>query len=131
MVDDKETEMRHFDMNEIEKAEKKARKKGKRHGKDKGSGGDQPMIDDFDVDTQDPRFARLYESHEFAIDPTNPKYKGTKGMKKLLDEGRNRRKNMSADDSAENNAKRNERLLEAIGNETDIKKLVEKVRKRK
>ena len=131
MVDDKETEMRHFDMNEIEKAEKKARKKGKRHGKDKGSGGDQPMIDDFDVDTQDPRFARLYESHEFAIDPTNPKYKGTKGMKKLLDEGRNRRKNMSADDSAENNAKRNERLLEAIGDETDIKKLVEKVRKRK
>lgn len=134
MVDDKETEMRHFDMNEIEKAEKKAKKKSKKHMKDKGDRGDHLVIDSFDVDTQDPRFARLYESHEFAIDPTNPRFKGTKGMKKLLDEGRKRRKNNGADDSAEDASNNKQRQPKAVDNDTgdvDVRKLVDKVKKKK
>lgn len=31
--------------------------------------------DDFTVDTADPRFQALYESHQYAVDPTNPQYK--------------------------------------------------------
>lgn len=134
MVDDKETEMRHFDMDEIEKAEKKARKKDKKHRKDKGDGRVQLMADNFDVDTQDPRFAKLYESHEFAIDPTDPKFKDTKGMKKLLEEGRNRRKNKSTDDSVTYTANDKQRQQKAVAEDNgdlDIKRLVEKVKKRK
>ncbi|TPR04950.1 Myb-like DNA-binding domain family protein [Aspergillus niger] len=48
--------------------------------------------DDFEMEVTDPRFARLYESHEFAIDPTNPRFKATSGMKALLEEGRKRRR---------------------------------------
>lgn len=89
--------IRHFDMKEIERAEKQARKKGKKNKKDKnktaknGAAAEIEGDDDFKVDTTDPRFGRLFSSHEYAIDPTNPKFKGTKGMKALLEEGRKRK----------------------------------------
>ncbi|KAH8696111.1 hypothetical protein BGW36DRAFT_321010 [Talaromyces proteolyticus] len=91
MVDDTSTGMKHFDMNEIEKAEKRARKKGKK-GKNKQTDEQAAGADDFQMDTTDPRFTNLYDSHEFAIDPTNPKFKATSGMKALLEESRKRRR---------------------------------------
>ncbi|GAB7346906.1 hypothetical protein MBLNU459_g1979t1 [Dothideomycetes sp. NU459] len=104
MVDDKESNMRHFDMNEIAKAEKMAKRKGKKGAKTKKNGDDgeekEVQGQDFRMETQDPRFARLFESHEFAIDPTNPKFKGTAGMKALLEEGRKKRKNRPDEDDA-------------------------------
>lgn len=42
--------------------------------------------DDFDVDEGDPRFAALYESALFSIEPSDPMFKRTKGMEKLIDE---------------------------------------------
>ena len=45
-------------------------------------------VDDYKIDVSDPRFAALYESHEYAIDPTNARFKGTRGMRALLEEGR-------------------------------------------
>ncbi|KAF7717728.1 Uncharacterized protein PECH_007675 [Penicillium ucsense] len=89
MLDDEKAKIQHFDMNEIEKAEKQARRKGK--AKAKGKNKEITVQDDFNVDVNDPRFSRLFESHEFAIDPTNPRFKATSGMKALLDEGRKRR----------------------------------------
>ncbi|KAH7130388.1 hypothetical protein B0J11DRAFT_557485 [Dendryphion nanum] len=89
MADDDGNGMQHFDMNEISKAEK-AKKKGKKGKKSKEPV--EVVEDDFNVDTQDPRFGKLFESHEFAIDPTNPRFKETKGMKALLEEGRRKRK---------------------------------------
>ncbi|PLB50410.1 hypothetical protein P170DRAFT_381062 [Aspergillus steynii IBT 23096] len=89
MMDDENKGMQHFDMNAIEKAEKQAGKKKKGKGKGKQA----PEVkDDFQMEVSDPRFSRLFESHEFAIDPTNPRFKGTSGMKALLDEGRKRRR---------------------------------------
>ncbi|KAJ5972548.1 uncharacterized protein N7479_002466 [Penicillium vulpinum] len=89
MVDDEKINIKHFDMTEIEKAEKQARKKGK--GK-KGKKVEPALTDDFEVNVSDPRFSRLYDTHDFAIDPTNPRFKPTSGMKALLDEGRKRRR---------------------------------------
>lgn len=83
--------VRHFDMREIEKAEKAARRKGKGKKGKKAADGEQ-VTDDFKVEAQDPRFAALFENHEYAIDPTNPRYKKTEGMKTLLEEGRKKRK---------------------------------------
>jgi hypothetical protein len=80
---------KHFDMREIEKAEKRARRKGKKGKKGKDDGGEE---DTFTVETEDPRFAALFERNEYAIDPTNPKFKKTKGMQRLLEEGRKKRK---------------------------------------
>ncbi|KAL6248501.1 pre-rRNA-processing protein esf1 [Rhinocladiella similis] len=130
------TRIRHFDMKEIERAEKQARKKGKKAHK-RNKQGDQTgaVDDDFKLDTSDPRFARLFSSHEYAIDPTNPKFKGTKGMKALLEEGRNRKQGKnkgygSLESTGE--VRRKEKgaaAAAASSSEADVKSLVEKIKK--
>lgn len=130
MVDDKSAGMSHFDMNEIEKAEKKARKKGKK-GKSKQE--QEPVAgDDFQVDVADPRFASLYESHEYAIDPTNPKFKATSGMKALLEEGRKRRRVGGVDDDVPTETlkkqKKTSSKLHDAAEDVDLKKLVARVK---
>jgi hypothetical protein len=137
MVDDQNTGVKHFDMNEIEKAEKRARKKGK---KGKGKSGQDPdnngvAGEDFQIDVSDPRFARLYDSHEFAIDPTNPKFKGTSGMKALLEEGRKRRRvgeDADEDEPAERGKKQKKGSTKkhdkADDDDLDLKKLVARVK---
>lgn len=97
--DDAETgaeHLDHFDMNEILRAEKQAKKKGKGKGKGKSketaaekSGA---LQKDFEMDVGDARFAAVFDSHEYAIDPSNPKFKGSEGMKKILEEGRRKRR---------------------------------------
>lgn len=80
----------HFDMKEIARLEKqkgKKKKKGKKAREDQGG-----LQENFDMDVEDTRFKAVFESHEFAIDPSNPKFKATSGMKKLLEEGRKKRK---------------------------------------
>ncbi|EHK45936.1 hypothetical protein TRIATDRAFT_292179 [Trichoderma atroviride IMI 206040] len=79
----------HFDMNEILKAEKQKGKKKKYQKKTKAEVG---LQEDFKMDVKDDRFKAVFDSHEFAIDPSNPKFKATEGMKKLLEEGRKKRK---------------------------------------
>ncbi len=91
MVDDERADVAHFDMNEIQRAEKRAKKKGKKVKKGKESEL-QAKQEGFEMDVQDPRFSRLFENHEYAIDPTNPRFKGTEGMKALLEEGRKKRR---------------------------------------
>jgi len=84
----------HFDMAEIKKAEKAKTKKGKK-GKKTKQGQEETKTDtlqDFEMDVKDPRFASVFESHEYAIDPSNPKFSGTEGMKQLLEEGRRKRR---------------------------------------
>jgi hypothetical protein len=104
MVDDEDSKLRHFDMNEIAKAEK-IKKKGK---KAKKSLQKEIPEDDFKMETNDPRFAKLYESHDFAIDPTNPRFKGTAGMKALLEEGRKKRKRGKDEEPDQKRVKKSE-----------------------
>ena len=127
MAGDEESRMRHFDMREIQKAEKAAKLKGKLKKK-KERKGDIPMQkeDGFEMNTQDPRFSRLFESHEFAIDPTNPKYKKTEGMKKLMEEGR--RKRERGDVGAAIEKEKEKKRVRSGGDE--LQGLVEKMKKR-
>lgn len=87
---------RHFNIEEIEKAEKRKNKKGKKgKGKKIEVGKEVEGGDGFDVaEVQgDGRFAGLFAGdHEFAIDPNNPRFRKTKGMKALLEEGRRKRR---------------------------------------
>ena len=97
MVDDKNgsKEMQHFDINEIAKAEKalskkkKSKKKLTQREKDALAAKER---DQFRIDVEDERFRDVFERPEFAIDPSHPKYKGTEGMKELLEEGRRKRR---------------------------------------
>ncbi|KAJ2851140.1 pre-rRNA-processing protein esf1 [Coemansia brasiliensis] len=85
LLEGPESERKHFDLKEIEKAEKQKGRKGKRGKKVQ-------VEDDFKLDVSDPRFGALFQSHNFAIDPNNPNFKKTKAMKELLNETRKRHK---------------------------------------
>lgn len=129
MAEDNGDAMRHFDMREVEKAEKAARRKGKKGKKNSGkteeSGGGEG--EKFAVETADPRFAALFDSHEYAIDPTNPRFKGTEGMKALLEEGRKKRKRDGRDgeDVEDSNVKRKGAKTD---NEDELKGLVARLK---
>ncbi|KAJ3107329.1 pre-rRNA-processing protein esf1 [Physocladia obscura] len=74
----------HFDMKDVLKNEKLKDKKGKKAKKAKETSGGATQ-DDFDIDVNDSRFAEVKTSYLFAIDPTNPQFKKTVAMGKLLD----------------------------------------------
>jgi len=88
-------EIQHFDSALLSKGEKLATKKKK--GKQSKLSERQKAAlearekDDFVIDAQDPRFAAVFERSEYAIDPSHKGFKGTEGMRKLLEEGRRKR----------------------------------------
>ena len=84
-----ERNQNHFDINEIARAEKRDRKKGKKSKEKESKRGG--LQEDFEINVNDPRFSAVYESHEFAIDRSHPRFQETKAMKRVLDEGRKRR----------------------------------------
>ncbi|KAI1769461.1 hypothetical protein GGR53DRAFT_629 [Hypoxylon sp. FL1150] len=95
----------HFDMNEITRAEKQRSKKYKKKGK-KGVEDHGGLQEGFEIDVKDDRFKAVFDSHEFAIDPSNPKYKPTHGMKQLLEERRKRKGDSDGvDEQQRHNAK--------------------------
>ena len=135
MVDDKtgSKDMQHFDINEIAKAEKALVKKKKR-AKSKLSEREKEALaakerDQFKIDTQDERFRDVFEKNEYAIDPSHPRYKGTEGMKELLEEGRRRRKinDRDGEDVDEERLRSKKRKGRAEG-EDDVEELVARVK---
>ena len=129
--------LEHFDMKEIVKSEKQKNKKKK--GK-KGKKGAEEADDngglqgDFEMNTEDARFKAVFENHEFAIDPSNPKFKATQGMKKLLEEGRKKRKAGHDDGDApvDNKERSSKKAKAAVGDDIDglINSVKRKVGKR-
>lgn len=133
MVDDQTGgEVNHFDINEIAKAEKALKKKKRR----KLSAREKLALeakqrDGFRMDVRDPRFGAVFERNEFAIDPSNPRFKGTEGMKALLEEGRRKRKRGGMD--GEEGDRRGKRKagdtgIDGEGAGEDLQKLVERVK---
>ncbi|KAE8441986.1 hypothetical protein EG329_004112 [Mollisiaceae sp. DMI_Dod_QoI] len=118
----------HFDINEIARMEKAKKKKGKK-GKDIETGKRGGLQEGFEMDVGDSRFSKLFESHEFAIDPSNPKFKGTEGMKKLLEEGRKKR-GVEGDDEVVEGAGKKRKMAGGESKKGELSGLVEKVKKK-
>lgn len=104
MMDDEadSKDINHFDINEIAKAEKALSKK--KQSKRKITEREKQALeakekDHFKINVGDERFRDVFESNEFAIDPSHPRFKGTEGMKRLLDEGRKKRRLEDGDDA--------------------------------
>lgn len=82
----------HFSLKKIQDGENESKAKRKRKSvlrcSKKQNIAEKAMLqeDDFKVNTEDNRFAAIYSSHLFSIDPTNPNYKKTKGMEALIGE---------------------------------------------
>eukprot|EP00466_Bigelowiella_natans_P005963 jgi/Bigna1/83583/fgenesh1_pg.111_\ len=96
------------------KKKKKKKKKGNKSegdgdGGDDSYGGDDAAAlmrsrkDEFEMDVQDPRFKNLYNNPLFAIDPTSPHFKKTKGTQQLIEERRKRFIQKSTQDTAQAN----------------------------
>ncbi|RDA93995.1 hypothetical protein CP533_5005 [Ophiocordyceps camponoti-saundersi (nom. inval.)] len=83
--------LEHFDMKEIVRAEKDKGKRRKKKKMTREEGKEGLMQEGFEMDLGDDRFQAVFDSHEFAIDPSNPKFKATSGMKKLLEEVREKK----------------------------------------
>ncbi|KAK4144611.1 uncharacterized protein C8A04DRAFT_27798 [Dichotomopilus funicola] len=117
----------HFDMKEISRAEKL---KGKKNKKNKqGAENQGGLQEEFSMDVDDSRFKAVFESHEFAIDPSNPKYKATHGMKKLLEEGRKKRKTGPGQSPAGERDQRNSKKVKA-GGDVELSSLVASVKRK-
>jgi len=135
MVDDKTNanDMSHFDMNDIAKAEKflsKKRKSKKKLSEREAQALEAKESDRFKIDVGDERFRDVFESNEFAIDPSHPRFKGTEGMKRLLEEGRKKRKVShgigDGDEEIPREGKR--RRADVEGEDRDLEKLVDRVK---
>ncbi|RBR12768.1 uncharacterized protein FIESC28_08470 [Fusarium coffeatum] len=100
----------HFDMNEILRAEKAQKKKGKAKKKALAKEPRGGLQEDFKMDVDDDRFKAVFEDHQYALDPSNPKFKPTKAMTTLLEEGRKRRnKDVDGEEPKVKKAKKNRR----------------------
>ncbi|KAJ1983093.1 pre-rRNA-processing protein esf1 [Dimargaris verticillata] len=93
LMDEHDGDDRHFDMASIIKNEKNKRRRRRKRNKHEQA----ELQDDFHIDVSDPRFAAVHDSHQFAIDPTNPQFKKTKAMESLLQE-RRKRQRLETDD---------------------------------
>ncbi|QRV76084.1 pre-rRNA-processing protein ESF1 [Ceratobasidium sp. AG-Ba] len=125
-------EPKHFDMRAVLKAEKAERpgKKGRRKGKKDAS--DETNAEDgqgFRVDVKDERFSVLHDDHEFAIDPSNPHFKKTKGMQALLDERSKRQRERISKEEAR--AKEKSKIFrESTEGDRSLKSIVESVKRK-
>lgn len=96
----------HFDINEIARMEKRNRRKGKKAKEQALESKRGGLQEGFEIDVEDPRFSAVHESHEFAIDSSHPRFHGTDAMKKLLDEGRKRRKQEGGEEPVDTKQKK-------------------------
>ncbi|RAL61121.1 hypothetical protein DID88_010460 [Monilinia fructigena] len=113
---DKAEHLDHFDIAEIQRAEKAKKKKGKGKGK-KGE----------EIESK-----RGGLQEKLPNGCCNPKFKGTEGMKKLLEEGR-RKRGGEDDGEIEVKSKNKKRKAQGEGeksSKTDLSSLVEAVRKK-
>ncbi|KAL6676443.1 pre-rRNA-processing protein esf1 [Candidozyma auris] len=130
MDEDNETAKQdHFDMRDIVKAEKDRKKKKK---KNKGKKYDEDMIQDsFTPDLNDDRFKEVFESHDYAIDPTSSEFKKTELMKKILDERSKRSRREGEDDRHAKKAKRSKASVSSNDNSSELNNLVKKLKNKK
>ena len=90
MVMDSDDEKEHFDFKHILEAENKEGKKKKKKWRRKKKELDIPTQDSFSVNVADSRFSAMYSRPEFNIDPTDPNFKKTKNMEKIIGEKQKR-----------------------------------------
>ncbi|KIM48253.1 hypothetical protein M413DRAFT_439980 [Hebeloma cylindrosporum] len=84
-------EPKHFNLKSVIKAEKQKKRIKGRKGK---MDDDAEAQEDFVMNVKDERFKALFEDHQFALDPTNPRFKKTKAMGALLEDRQKRQREL-------------------------------------
>lgn len=134
LLDDEDDGHRsHFSLKKIQKAEaaeettsKRKRKRMLKKSKEEilESKQKSEANDGFEVDLDDNRFGAIYSSHLYNIDPTNPNFKKTKVMEKIITEKLKRKKD-GAEEPVEEDVpvKKNKKAMEKIANQMLVNKL--------
>ncbi|XP_074845469.1 ESF1 homolog [Carettochelys insculpta] len=86
MMDDEDDDRKHFNYEKIVEQQNLSKKKKKQLMKR-----EELIEDDFQVNVADARFQALYTSHLFNLDPSDPNFKKTKAVEKILEEKARRR----------------------------------------
>lgn len=133
MADDHSTAagLRHFDMKQVVKSEKtKKHKKAKKQSREAAEAMEEGAQPGFEIDVKDPRFAAVYEKHEFAIDPTNPRFTKTSAMKKMMDERRKRTQRRDGDGAEEEGRKKKKVKVRDEGKAAseEVRRLVQSIK---
>nr|XP_048311404.1 ESF1 homolog [Myodes glareolus]XP_048311405.1 ESF1 homolog [Myodes glareolus] len=81
VMDEEEDSKKHFNYDKIVEHQNLSKKKKKKLLKKK-----ELLEDDFEVNVSDARFQAMYTSHLFNLDPSDPNFKKTKAMEKILEE---------------------------------------------
>uniref|UniRef100_A0A8C6RV98 ESF1 homolog n=2 Tax=Nannospalax galili TaxID=1026970 RepID=A0A8C6RV98_NANGA len=81
VMDEEEDSKTHFNYDKIVEHQNLSKKKKKKLMKKK-----ELLEDDFEVNVSDTRFQVMYTSHLFNLDPSDPNFKKTKAMEKILEE---------------------------------------------
>ncbi|XP_005380943.1 PREDICTED: ESF1 homolog [Chinchilla lanigera] len=81
VMDEEEDSKKHFNYSKIVEHQNLSKKKKKQLMKKK-----ELLEDDFEVNVNDARFQAMYTSHLFNLDPSDPNFKKTKAMEKILEE---------------------------------------------
>ncbi|XP_053430446.1 ESF1 homolog isoform X2 [Nycticebus coucang] len=81
VMDEEEDSRKHFNYDKIVEHQNLSKKKKKQLMKKK-----ELLEDDFEVNVSDARFQAMYTSHLFNLDPSDPNFKKTKAMEKILEE---------------------------------------------
>ncbi|XP_011693870.1 PREDICTED: ESF1 homolog [Wasmannia auropunctata] len=126
LMDQDEDGKKHFNMKQIEENATMSKSKRKRLNKKKKVQ-EAAKEDDFEVDVKDPRFAALYSSHHFNIDPADPRYRKTKGTEVLVNEKLKRRADNEVHTENDKQSKR-PRTDEKLP--TELQALVKSVKKK-
>ena len=127
-------EINHFDIHALARAEKVRGKKA--HRKQKLSARDREALaakekDGFEMDVGDERFRDVFERSDFAIDPSHPRYKGTEGMRRLLEEGRRKRGDGGGEEEGDDGgSKRGKRRRGEGDDDDDVEGLVKRVKRK-
>ncbi|XP_075781743.1 ESF1 homolog [Pelodiscus sinensis] len=86
LMDDEDDDRKHFNYEKIVEQQNLSKKKKKLLMKRK-----ELLEDDFQMNVADTRFQALYTSHLFNLDPSDPNFKKTKAVEKILEEKARRR----------------------------------------
>ncbi|XP_051000701.1 ESF1 homolog [Acomys russatus] len=81
VMDEEEDSKKHFNYDKIVEHQNLSKKKKKQLMKKK-----ELLEDEFEVNVSDARFQAMYTSHLFNLDPSDPNFKKTKAMEKILEE---------------------------------------------
>ncbi|NXO35595.1 ESF1 protein, partial [Locustella ochotensis] len=92
MMDDEDDTRKHFNYKKIVEQQNLSKKKKKRLMKKK-----ELLEDDFQVNVADTRFQAMFTSPLFNLDPSDPNFKKTKAVEKILEEKARRREGKEQD----------------------------------